>query len=175
MTGSIQASPFHRRDRSLAGFVLGGRWPETTKEWAQFLAIAVRLAAQPGMLHTTVVFRAIEDVPEDPQPGTVGIVTDEGPVLAEDNLVPGKFVNPTPPALFVLHPPGESPIRDQDVAEAAAGCILLPGLPHLGLEHRAAWVEAESDGTINRFVSANEVDPMTDPDLAVLATLCTAA
>ena len=37
MTGSIKASPFHRRDHSLAGFVLSGRWPESTKEWAQFL------------------------------------------------------------------------------------------------------------------------------------------
>ena len=48
MTGSIKASPFHRRDHSLAGFVLSGRWPESTKEWAQFLAVAVRLTALPG-------------------------------------------------------------------------------------------------------------------------------
>ena len=57
---------------------------------------------------------------------------------------------------------------------AASGCVLLPGIPHLGLEHRAAWVEAESDGTITRLVSASGVNPMSDPDLAVLATLCAA-
>lgn len=174
MTGSIQASPFHRRDRSLAGFVLSGRWPETTKEWAQFLALAVRLAAVPGNVHSTAVFRAVEDVPDDPQPGAVGIVTDEGPVLAE-GLRPGTFVHPSPPALFVLHPPDENSNRSPDAQQSAAGCLLLPGIPHLGLDHRAAWVEAEPDGTINRFVSSNDVDPMSDPDLAVLAALCTAA
>ena len=31
MTGSIKASPFHRPDFSLAGFVLSGRWPDSTK------------------------------------------------------------------------------------------------------------------------------------------------
>jgi hypothetical protein len=90
-------------------------------------------------------------------------------------LVPGQFINPAPPALFVLHPPDELPTRSPDAVDSAAGAILLPGIPHLGLDHRAAWVEAESDGTINRFVSATDVDPMCDPDLAVLAALCSAA
>lgn len=174
MTGSIKASPFHRRDHSLAGFVLSGRWPESTKEWAQFLAVAVRLTALPGMVQTTAIFRAIEDVPEDPQPDTVGIVTDEGPVLADTGPKPGQFVHPQPPALFVLHPPTENLSASADGNPAASGCVLLPGIPHLGLEHRAAWVEAESDGTITRLVSASGVNPMSDPDLAVLATICAA-
>lgn len=175
MTGSIQASPFHRRDLSLAGFVLSGRWPDTTKEWAQLLALAVRLAAVPGMVRSTAIFRAVEDVPEDPQPGTIGLVRDEGPVLIDGGLTPGQFVHPSPPALFVLHPPTEHTSRSPDARDAAAGCIFLPGIPHLGLDHRAAWVEVESDGTINKLVSASDVEPMSDPDLAVLATLCIAA
>lgn len=174
MTGSIKASPFHRPDFSLAGFVLSGRWPDSTKEWAQFLAIAVRIAAVPGMVVTTAVFRAIEDTPVDPQPDAVGIVTDEGPVLTDAGLRPGRFANPQPPALFVLHPPSESTSSTPDSGNAASGCVLLPGIPHLGLEHRAAWVEAESDGTITRLVSAAGMDPMSDPDLAVLATLIAA-
>lgn len=175
MAGSIQASPFHRRDHSLAGFVLSGRWPDTTKEWAQFLALAVRLAAVPGMVISTAIFRAIEDVPDDPQPGAIGIITDEGPVLMDGGPTPGQFINPQPPALFVLHPPREVAGNAHDSGEAAAGCVFLPGIPHLGLEHRAAWVEAEPDGTINKLVSASGMDPMSDPDLAVLATLCVAA
>jgi len=61
------------------------------------------------------------------------------------------------------------------VVGAASGCVLLPGLPHLGLEHRAAWVEAELDGTVTRLVSQVGVDPSMDPDTAVLAMLLAAA
>jgi hypothetical protein len=52
--------------------------------------------------------------------------------------------------------------------------VLLPGLPHLGLEHRAAWVEAELDGTVTRLVSQVGVDLSLDPDTAVLAMLLAA-
>ena len=52
--------------------------------------------------------------------------------------------------------------------------MLLPGLPHLGLDHRAAWVEAEADGTVTRLVSQVGVDPSHDPDIAVLAMLLAA-
>ncbi len=172
MNGPIKASPFHRLDYSLAGFVLSGRWPESTKEWTQLLAFAVRIAAVPGMVLTTAVFRAIEDTPDDPTPDAVGLVTDEGPVLSVTGPRPGQFIHPSPPAIFVLHPPHEG-LRTEPNA-VASGCVLLPGIPHLGLDHRAAWVEADSDGTIIKLVSADAVDPMSDPDLAVLATLCAA-
>ncbi len=56
----------------------------------------------------------------------------------------------------------------------ASGCILLPGLPYLGLDHRAAWVEAEYDGTVTRLVAQSGVDPAHDPDTAVLAMLLAA-
>jgi hypothetical protein len=124
------------------------------------------------MVLTTAVFRAIEDTPEDPTPDAIGIVADEGPVLAESGPRPGQFVHPSPPALFVLHPPFEG--SRHEAPTPAAGIAFLPGIPHLGLAHRAAWVEAGSDGAITKFVSADAVDPMTDPDLAVLATLCAA-
>jgi hypothetical protein len=52
--------------------------------------------------------------------------------------------------------------------------VLLPGLPHLGLEHRAAWVEAESDGTVTSMVSRVGIDPISDPDTAILAMLLAA-
>lgn len=174
MDGPIQASPFHRRDRSLAGFVLSGRWPDSTHEWAQFLALAVRIAATPGMVMSTALFRAIEDVPDDPQPGNVGLVKDEGPVLAADGPKPGQFIYPQPPALLVLHPPNETHQSSGGKHAAASGCLLLPGIPHLGLEHRAAWVEAEQDGTVTRLISSDTVDPLSDPDLAVLATFVAA-
>jgi hypothetical protein len=169
----VEVSPFHGNG-ALRGFVVSGRWPESTREWAQFLALAVRLAAVPGLLPTTTVFRAIEDVPDDPQPGTVGLVTSAGPVLGYGAPIPGQFCDAAPPALLLLHPPAESRPSTPEVVGAASGCVLLPGLPHLGLEHRAAWVEAELDGTVTRLVSQVGVDPALDPDTAVLAMLLAA-
>jgi hypothetical protein len=169
----VQVSPFHRGDRCLSGFVVSGRWPDSTNEWAQFLMLAVRLAAVPGLVPTTTVFRAVEDVPEDPQPGTIGLVTTAGPVMGEGAPQPGQFTS-SPPALFLLHPPREHRPVNPEIVGAASGCVLLPGLPHLGLGHRAAWVEAEADGTVTRLLSQIEVDPALDPDTAVLAMLLAA-
>jgi len=37
---AIEIAPFHSRG-SLKGFVVSGRWPDSTKEWAQLLMAAV--------------------------------------------------------------------------------------------------------------------------------------
>ena len=171
----VEVSPFQSGDRHLSGFIVSGRWPASTREWAQFLALAVRLAAVPGLLPTTTVFRSVEDVPDDPQPGTVGLVTLAGPVMGDGAPRPGEFSGSSPSALILLHPPAESRPSTPEVVGAASGCVLLPGLPHLGLDHRAAWVEAELDGTVTRLVSQVGVDPLLDPDTAVLAMLLAAA
>ena len=45
----VELSPFHRGDcRALSGFVVSGRWPVSTLEWAQLLTLAVRLAKSRG-------------------------------------------------------------------------------------------------------------------------------
>jgi len=170
----IEVWPFQRKDGSLAGFLMGGRWPDTTREWTQFLALAVQFAAHPGFLPTTSVFRATTELPEDPHPGTVGLVTIAGSVIGDDRLRPGAFAHPQPPAMFVLHPPEETIPSTPESAGAASGAVLLPGIPHLGLAHRAGWAEADAHGTVTKLLSGVDVDPSGDPDLAVLATLCAA-
>lgn len=170
----VQVSPFHDGDRMLAGFVLSGRWPESTREWTHFLALAVRVAAIPGMLNTTTVFRALEDRPETEIEDAVGIVVCAGPVLGERAPLAGAFAEPFPTALMLLHPPDETVPSTPENAGAASGALLLPGVPHLGLEHRAGWAEADSDGTITKLLSRVGVLPTEDPDIAVLATLCAA-
>jgi hypothetical protein len=170
----VEVAPFAGSERNLSGFVVSGRWPASTREWAQFLALAVRLAAVPGLVPTTTVYRSVDDVPDDPQPGTVGLVTAAGPVLGAGAPRPGEFSGQAPSALILLHPPSESRPSTPETVGAASGCILLPGLPHLGLEHRAAWVEAELDGTVTRLVSQVGVNPAMDPDTAVLAMLLAA-
>ncbi|AMY22698.1 peptidase [Rhodococcus fascians] len=166
----IGVSPFHAAGL-LRGFVISGRWPDTTKEWAQFLALAVRVASMPGLLATSTVFGVREELPEDPEPGTVGLVLAEGPVIGDFALAPGRFSDHQPAALLMLHPPSETTPSLPECAGAASGCVLLPGLPHLGLDHRAAWVEAESDGTVTSMISRVGLDPISDPDTAVLAML----
>ncbi len=159
---------------ALRGFVITGRWPESTKEWAQLLVLAVRVATMPGLLTTSTVFGAREELPDNPVPGTVGLVVAEGPVLGAQAVSPGRFAAQIPPALLMLHPPSETRPSLPECAGAASGTLLLPGVPHLGLEHRAAWVEAESDGTVTSLVSRVGVNPISDPDTAILAMLLAA-
>lgn len=161
----VEVSAYHKRDFSLAGFLLHGRWPDTTLEWSQVLAWAVRIAAIPGILRTTTVFQATEDAPENID--AVGVMASAGPVLEQR---PGSLTG-TPPALLLLHPPSETRASLPEADGAASGVVWLPGVPEIGLEHRAAWVEAEADGTVTRLLSAVDVDPWQDADLAVLATL----
>jgi hypothetical protein len=170
----VEIAPFHRGGGGLSGFVVSGRWPDSTREWAQFLTLAVRLAAVPGLVRTTTVYRATDDRPQDPQPGTVGLIIHAGPVLGEGACGPGGLAALAPSALVLLHPPAESRPSTPEAAGAASGCVLLPGLPHLGMEHRAAWVEAEADGTVTMLRSQVGVDPHGDPDIAVLAMLLAA-
>ncbi len=164
---AIEIAPFHSRG-SLKGFVVSGRWPDSTKEWAQLLMVAVRVASLPGLLSTTTIFGAREELPDEPEPGTVGLVVAEGTVVGESAVPPGYFAEHQPPALLMLHPPSETMPSLPECTGAASGCVLLPGLPHLGLEHRAAWVEAEADGTVTSMVSRVGVDPISHPDTAIL-------
>jgi hypothetical protein len=171
--GAVEISPFHAGG-SLKGFVVSGRWPDSTREWVQLLIVAVRVASLPGLLSTTTIFGAREELPDEPAPGTVGLVLAEGTVFGESAVSPGHFAAHLPPALLMLHPPSETMPSLPECSGAASGCVLLPGLPHLGLEHRAAWVEAESDGTITSMVSRVGVDPISHPDTAILAMLLAA-
>ena len=168
----IEVTPLEAEGQ-LGGFLLVGRWPRDTSEWTKFLLLAVRVAAAPGMLPSgSTVFRVIEDVPEAAPRNTIGLVLAEGPLLGEEAVEPGHFAS-LPPGLAVLHPPS-STVASLPMHPTASGCLFLPGLPHLGLTHRAAWIEADSDGTIARLASSERVDPMTDADTAVLSTLIAA-
>lgn len=157
---------------TLAGFILSGRWPVSTREWSQVLLLAVRLAAVPGFVPTTSLFRAKDDLPDEPLPESVGMVTCEGSLL-DDALGTQRYID-LPPAMFVLHPPAETQPSTPESDGAASGCLLLPGSPDLGLEHRAAWIEAEADGTVTKLLSRVGVDPVDDPDLALMASFLVA-
>ncbi|MGL6234543.1 MAG: peptidase [Segniliparus sp.] len=160
---------------ALRGFLVSGRWPENTKEWLRLLTIAVKMASVPGLLQTTTVFGAREERPEEAEvPNAVGLLVAEGSLLGNGALVPGSLAELRPPALLLLHPPSETTPSLPECEGAASGCLLLPGLPHLGLEHRAAWVEAGRDGSVTSIVSRTGERALDDPDAAVLAMLLAA-
>ena len=70
--------------------------------------VAVRVASLPGLLATTTIFGAREELPDEPAPGTVGLVLAEGTVVGESAVPPGYFARAMPPALLMLHPPSET-------------------------------------------------------------------
>lgn len=170
---NVEVSPLHG-DGALRGFMVSGRWPASTREWTQFLVLAVRIAGVPGLLPTSTVFRVREDGAADLALGTVGMVTAEGPVLGDGAVGPGCFGLHQPPALLMLHPPSETTPSLPECQGVASGCLLLPGIPYLGLLHRAAWVEAEPGGSVTEMISRDGIDPAQDPDTAVLAMLLAA-
>jgi hypothetical protein len=171
---SVEVSPL-QSGGSLYGFMVSGRWPDNTVEWAQFLVLAVRMAAVPGLLPTTTVFSVRDEVPDDPGPGAVGLVVAEGPLIGNQALAPGLFAHPYPAGLVVLHPPSSTMASVSDYEfDLASGCVFLPGLPLLGLSHRAAWVEAGQDGTVTHLVSKSDVDPSSNADTAALSVLLAA-
>ena len=43
----------------------------------------MRVASLPGLLSTTTIFGAREELPDEPEPGTVGLVVAEGTVVGE--------------------------------------------------------------------------------------------
>ncbi|MCX6471351.1 MAG: peptidase [Corynebacteriales bacterium] len=176
----IGLTPFHR-DGRLGGMLISGRWPDTTLEWTQTLVASVRIACRPGLLQTTTIFGVVEDRPDECEPGTVGMMLAMGSVFSDDFiavLAHGRGdrsgLRGHPPALVMLHPPSQTRPSLPECSEVASGCVLLPGVPELGLEHRAGWAEAEADGTVVTLRNQVGVDPNSDPDTAVLAMLLAA-
>jgi hypothetical protein len=166
----VEVAPIHANG-ALRGFLLVGRWPEDTVEWTQVLLLAVRMAAVPHMLpNGSTIFRVIEDVPDNCPEQSVGIVLAEGQLTGETPLRPGHFADAMPPGLAVLHPPSSTRSSVPEY-ETASGCLLLPGLPHLGLTHRAAWIQADAMGTVTRLQSVDGIDPQADADTAALSLL----
>lgn len=170
--GPVEVAALYGRE-GLAGFVLANRWPDDTDEWAELLLVTVQIAAVPGLLRTSTVFSVREDVPEDARPDVIGLVIAEAAVHDASALA-ARRDGPVPPGLVVLHPPGERGSGRTPHDDVASGCVLLPGLPHLGLAHRAAWAQADHGGASAEVRTRDAVDPSADVDTAVLAMLLAA-
>ncbi|WP_020172708.1 hypothetical protein [Gordonia polyisoprenivorans] len=167
---AIGLTPVHQ-EGELNGILISGRWPESTLEWTQTLVASVRIACRPGFLPTTTIFGVVEERPEEAADDAVGMMVAVGNVVDDSFLEAGRFLT-NPPALLMLHPPSRTRPSLPECSQVASGCVLLPGLPELGLEHRAGW--AEADGTVVNLRNQVGIDPGADPDTAVLAMLLAA-
>lgn len=166
--GAVEISALQGRS-GLAGFLVAQRWPDNVHEWGEFLLMAVKIAAVPGLLGCSTVFRVKEEVPDADVPGVVGMVIAEGPAVGPRSAVSVLPLDPAlPPGLVVLHPPGTVSVREAP-EDVASGCVLLPGLPHLGLDHQAAWARSDRLGALSEMHTNGHVDPDGDVDTAVLA------
>lgn len=173
MADTVEIAPL-ASDGHLGGFLVSGRWPESTMEWQQLLVLMVRFAGVPGMLPSTTIFAVHEEHPDSTEIEAVGLIRAEGTVIGDDALEPGHFEGQQPTGLLALHPPRETVPDLPEYPDTASGCLLLPGLPHLGLDHRASWAHVDSSGAITKLHSLAGVDPWEDADTAVLAMLLAA-
>ncbi|MGN6089883.1 MAG: hypothetical protein ACTHNT_11400 [Actinomycetales bacterium] len=177
-SAGIRVVPRHDGLR-LTGFVVLGRAPEDTVEWAHILfAMVHRVAVHPLVLSASTVFVAV-DVPKDERPDSdddlLMRVAALGPVAGPDAPEAGSLGGLDPIGIAVVHPLGTARSAHADTESAvAAGCLLLPGVPQVGLDHRAAWAEVRQDGELAHIGSSAHADVERDPDVAVLATLLAA-
>lgn len=174
----IRVVPRHDGLR-LTGFSVLGRPPEDTVEWAHILlAMVHRVAIHPLVLSSSTVFVAV-DVPPDERPDDDDAllirVAAMGPVAGPEAPTAGSLGALSPVGIAVVHPLGSArPAHADTGAAIAAGCLLLPGVPQVGLDHRAAWAEVRQDGELAHIGSSAHADVDRDPDVAVLATLLAA-
>lgn len=66
-----------------------------------------------------------------------------------------------------MHPDLEEP----DSLPVAGGALLLPGVPELGLDHRAAWAAVSVDGEIANMNYTSHAKLTEHQDIAVLSAL----
>lgn len=201
MPGFRMRPALHPVTGALEGFTVHDRYPRDTAEWVNLLAVVVTHAALHPVSVTRPLLFAVLDLSDadsveafrdaEPHDRQTGLVRDDdsaevsrpylritalGPVADPAAEEPLRLVQPLGAA--VLHPLGTTRIDDEeerdDVPGSAAGCLLLPGIPEVGLDHRAAWAAVREDGLVSRLTFTSHASPEVDPDVAYLATVMAA-
>ena len=171
---SIEVAPLQSHG-SLYGFMLLGRWPDDTVEWAEFLVLAVRMAAVPGpAAASSTVFRVREELPDDPQPGAVGLVGGRGLAGGRQPAAAGP-VRGDDPALAARPAPAAEHAADRwpTTTSRPVACS-CPGSRTSASTTGPPGSQADVDGTVTQLVSRSGVDPAGNADTAALALLLAA-
>ncbi|MGD9955733.1 MAG: hypothetical protein AB7O74_07420 [Candidatus Nanopelagicales bacterium] len=202
MPGFRMRPSLHPVTGALEGFTVHDRYPRDTTEWVNLLAVVVTHAAlHPVSVPRPMLFAVLDLSDTDavgsyretlPDDARAGLVEDDAPTEVSPPFLritalgavadpaaeePLRLVHPLGAA--VLHPLGATRVDDEeerdDVPGSAAGCLLLPGIPEVGLDHRAAWAAVREDGLVSRLTYTSHASPALDPDVAYLSTVMAAA
>ena len=173
MSESIRLRPLEK-DGMLSGFNLLGRYPQTTSEWMMTLVSILHRVATSSTLPHSTLFAVNEQ--HEMQEQVVADISELATLGADLQTCRRALLNASgsPLALLVLHPAGATPEPDLEEPGAhphATGALLLPGLPTLGLDHRAAWAAVDTTGSVQRMQFTTHAHLNETLDLAVLATL----
>lgn len=143
----------------LEGFDLKGRRPDNILEWAHTtLAMAHFLVNNMTNSRSEPIFFGLYDDPLRLLDDTlIDISVIE---IGIDNVDRVSF------GAFAL---GGALVRVEK--DLGVGALLFPGAPQIGMGHRASVVHIDSEGTVHRMLTDDNVSTRIDPDIAVLSSL----
>lgn len=150
----VEVTALCRKNFELFALAVHKRWPNNIKEWCELLHIAVQISAVEGLVKKDSIFAGVKTQIEVPE--TIGLLEYKSEAVDTAGL---KYREGT--ALMLLHAPQDG---------VGNGTLLLPGVPHLGLDHRACWVKAEQDGTVHEYGLSEKTKNVENIDLLVLKT-----
>lgn len=144
--------------------------PQRTSDWMRALVDVLTYVAVRRTLTTSMLYVA---EPGDTTAGLAVTLVPVAPLLT--GLSPATVADlSAAPGWAVLHPAGTMPTPDLDEAGSepvAVGSLLLPGVPAIGLDHRAAWAAVDISGRVAHMRYTGHVNGSETLDLAVLAAL----
>jgi len=161
-----------RENGQLHGFALAGRYPDTTSEWMMTLVSMLHQVATNAHLPRSTLYHTLEI--EQPHTAVEDVIAMVEPLAEIGKPVEDYQPVLLPLALLVLHPVGAVPtpeLEEPGAHPVASGALLLPGMPDLGLDHRAAWAAVDTTGSVQRMSFTTHATLTETIDLAVLATL----
>lgn len=136
-------------NNELAFTLQGPPTPERTSDWMRILVSVLSYVAKTDIIHSSMLYAAN---PGPHQNSIAAVFEPIAPTFELGTVQDQLETLPSTYAAFVLlHPPGEETLPDLDEPEAlpaATGSLLLPGVPDLGLDHRATWAGVSADGLI---------------------------
>lgn len=151
------------------GIRIVGTAPTRTSDWMRALVDVVTYVAVADALRVSMLYAAD---PQEKHTNDVHLVR-LLPVAPALDL--GKTQIPTDAsALIMLHPPGQQDFPDLEEPDShpvATGTLILPGVPQIGLDHRAAWAAVDTVGRVAHMRFTTHARMNETVDVALLATL----
>ncbi len=160
-------------------FITGKPVPQKTSEWMKLLVIALSYVALRDPFENSMFYHAslptkYYDEQTDEEGESLGAAALFQPLAPAYSSRVGLHAPVEASALLILHPAGVQVSPDLEEPESlpvAVGGLLLPGLPELGFDHRAAWAAVAIDGSVAGMTYTSHARLNDDQDLAALGAL----